>query len=162
MRTIFFIFAIILCLGGCNRPMNSNYVVKKDSIILNNALSRKLDILINFNSDKTPHKLFVIRFANVENKSYVIMYKTYFYRKEFVDGYFFRNKNLVVFYNIKKLRMLNVLNSHKLTIFKDSISHYLDISSCNMQFEVYPIKFQIISPDSLKQINERDSLFRKL
>ena len=32
MRTIFFIFSIILCLGGCNRPMNSNYVVKKDSI----------------------------------------------------------------------------------------------------------------------------------
>jgi len=162
MRTMFFIFGYLLCIGGCSHPMSNNSVIKKDSVILSDVMLNKLDNLINCDSDKTINKLFVIRFANVENESYVIIYKTYYYRKEYVDGYFFRNKNLVVLYNIKKLGVLNIVNNQKLTIFKDSIPHYLDISRCDMQFEVYPIKFQIVSQDSLKLISENDSLFGKL
>ena len=159
---MFFIFGYLLCIGGCSHPMSNNSVIKKDSVILSDVMLNKLDNLINCDSDKTINKLFVIRFANVENESYVIIYKTYYYRKEYVDGYFFRNKNLVVLYNIKKLGVLNIVNNQKLTIFKDSIPHYLDISRCDMQFEVYPIKFQIVSQDSLKLISENDSLFGKL
>jgi uncharacterized protein YcfL len=162
MRTMFFIFGILLCIGGCSHSKSNNPVIKKDSIILSNVMLSKLDDLINCDSDKTIHKLFVIRFAHVENESYVILYKTYYYRKEYVDGYFFRNKNLVVFYNIKKLGVSNIVNNQELTTFKDSIPHYLDISRCDMQFEVYPIKYQIVTQDSLKLISENDSLFRKL
>jgi uncharacterized protein YcfL len=162
MRTTLFIFEILLCLVGCSHPTSNNSVIKKDSVILSNTILSKLDNLINYDSDKTIKKLFVIRFNNIENESYVIIYKTYYYRKEYIDGYFFRNKNLVVIYGVKNLRVSNIVNSQRLITFKDSIPHYLDISRCNMQFEVYPIKFRIVSPDSLKQIYESDSLYRKL
>lgn len=153
----------MISIVGCRQPKaNSKNANRNDSVILSDALLSKLDKLIEVDSAKSNHRLFVIRFAVLDNNSYVIMYKTYFYRKEYVDGYFFRNKQLVVFYNIDKLNSTGILNEKYMYVFKDSIPQYFDMSKCDMQFEVYPKKFKIVSPDSLRIIVEDDSIFRKL
>jgi len=161
MKIIVNIFIVFFVLNSCSSPKEK--VVEPeltigDSVITSRALVRVIDKLITEDDSKISHKLFVVLFSNYKDIQYVTLCKTYYYEKERVDGYCFRNKELIMFYNVEKLKISGVLNKQKLTIFKDSIPHYLDISRCDMQFEVYPTKFQIISPDSLKLISENDSL----
>lgn len=157
MKTMYIFFVALFSFSSCihskDRTINAISSVT-DSVIESSALARELDNLIRKDESKTPYKLFVIRFTVKNNVPYVTIYTTYYYQKEFTDGYYFRGKNLVVIYNLDKLKNANIINKKRLKLIKDSIPNYYDMTRCNMEFETYRKKFKIISSDSLEFVNE--------
>ena len=163
MKTrIVILLTIILTSCRHSATNENNNSLQLNSVIESRMLEKKIDALIKSNDSDDRKKIYVVRFASNGTNSYIIIYETYYYNKDAIDGYFFKDKNLVVFYNIDKLKEKGILNKENLLEFKDSIPNYKDISECDMQFETYQTKFKIVTPDSLVSIDDLNPLYRKL
>lgn len=147
IHIILFLF-VIINLVSCNSGSNV------DNVILSKALNKELSQLIKENkAEGINDNVYIVYFESDKNNSYVTISSNYFYQKELINGYYFKDSSLVVFYFLDKLRIKNIINKTNLKAFKDSIPNYSYLPPDNKQYQTYPKQYKIINPDSLILIN---------
>ena len=155
MVTILLTFCFLSCNNLSKNSSNNN-------VIISPKLNYLLDDYIKKHSNNSNNKVYVLYFDKDQTNHYVTIYQSYFYDKKYISGYFFKNNNLVIFYFLDIAANDSLVNRSKIIQYNNSIPDYIESSKYDGEFETYPQKYKIVSPDSLELISETNSIHEEL
>lgn len=124
-----------------------------NNVIRSSALNKIVNDYINTNNSPT---IVYLRFSNMNGDNYVSIGYDFVYDSESFSGMFYRDKRIVVIYNIDKIKNMNIIDK-QLILPIQTISDY---KSLKRKFPRFPEKkYRIRSKEYIEAISYDDCIW---